>query len=264
MSAKAQINYKDFEQLIDISQLADGVRDPRAIVTIFNVGRMEWLIERPYRPGGYLIPKPQNGEKYATLVVKPIRETIHGGEHLHMPLLITGADIANDIVKYYRRFGVGVAEDHLPTAQELAEALKQRDKTDKMELSMADSIWAHKHKPDEISDYARIVAEELGLKREWLSIMPETQPVLARCPVCKDDLREGAAVCKSCGAVLDPEVAARFGVIQPLPQPIAPAAVAAEAPAAAEEPVYNPDAELDAEQEAEFENLKKKNAKRGK
>jgi predicted nucleic acid-binding Zn ribbon protein len=36
---------------------------------------------------------------------------------------------------------------------------------------------------------------------------------LADCPVCAEKIKPGVAVCKSCGAILDREKAAQFGLV---------------------------------------------------
>jgi hypothetical protein len=62
-----------------------------------------------------------------------------------------------------------------------------------------------------ITDLERRAARQLGLEKPWLY---DARP-LADCPVCAEKIKPGVAVCKSCGAILDREKAAQFGLVAP-------------------------------------------------
>jgi hypothetical protein len=70
-----------------------------------------------------------------------------------------------------------------------------------------------------ITDLERRAARELKLEKPWLyDPKPATE-----CPACAERIKPGVAVCKSCGAILDKEKAAQFGLIAsgPVAQPAA-------------------------------------------
>jgi RNA polymerase subunit RPABC4/transcription elongation factor Spt4 len=59
-----------------------------------------------------------------------------------------------------------------------------------------------------ITDLERRAARLLGLEKPWLYA---AKP-LDDCPVCAEKIKHGVAVCKSCGAILDREKAAQYGL----------------------------------------------------
>jgi hypothetical protein len=60
-----------------------------------------------------------------------------------------------------------------------------------------------------ITDLERRAARQLGLEKPWLY---DPKP-LADCPVCAEKIKHGVAVCRSCGAILDREKAAQYGLV---------------------------------------------------
>jgi RNA polymerase subunit RPABC4/transcription elongation factor Spt4 len=63
-----------------------------------------------------------------------------------------------------------------------------------------------------ITDLERRAARQLGLEKPWLY---DARP-LADCPVCAEKIKHGVAVCRSCGAILDREKAAQYGLVAPI------------------------------------------------
>jgi ribosomal protein L32 len=59
-----------------------------------------------------------------------------------------------------------------------------------------------------ITDLERRAARELKLDKPWLY---DPKP-LSECPACGEKIKPGVAVCRTCGAILDREKAARFGL----------------------------------------------------
>jgi hypothetical protein len=60
-----------------------------------------------------------------------------------------------------------------------------------------------------ITDLERRAARQLNLEKPWLY---DPKP-LADCPVCAEKIKHGVAVCRSCGAILDREKAAQYGLV---------------------------------------------------
>jgi hypothetical protein len=76
-------------------------------------------------------------------------------------------------------------------------------------VAAADLEWERSHNPMFITDLERRAARELRLEKPWLY---DPKP-LADCPVCAEKIKPGVAVCRSCGAILDREKAAQFGLV---------------------------------------------------
>jgi len=59
-----------------------------------------------------------------------------------------------------------------------------------------------------ITDLERRAARELKLDKPWLY---DPKP-RADCPACGEHIKPGVAVCRTCGAILDRDKAAKFGL----------------------------------------------------
>jgi hypothetical protein len=60
-----------------------------------------------------------------------------------------------------------------------------------------------------ITDLERRAARQLGVEKPWLY---DPRP-LTDCPLCAEKIKPGVAVCRSCGAILDREKAAQYGIV---------------------------------------------------
>jgi hypothetical protein len=110
-----------------------------------------------------------------------------------------------------RRYGVFLCGGDEPLDEELREAESQRDTFYRQQVEQADAIYARTpNRPELISDVQRRAAKHLGLDRPWLVKIAPMQ----ECPVCGEPVKAGVALCRHCGAVLDEEKAARFGVLR--------------------------------------------------
>jgi len=68
-------------------------------------------------------------------------------------------------------------------------------------VDIADDLWAKTRSPISISDLQREAANQLGLKRDWLSpLAPELQ---VKCPFCQNPINPGAIKCVTCHEILD-------------------------------------------------------------
>jgi len=72
----------------------------------------------------------------------------------------------------------------------------------------SDLEWERSHNPMFITDLERRAARELKLDKPWLY---DPKPH-AECPACGEKIKPGVAVCRTCGAILDREKAAKFGL----------------------------------------------------
>ncbi len=101
-----------------------------------------------------------------------------------------------------------VAAGDTPTTAELADARLRLETFHKRLVDAADLEWERTKNPMFITDLERRAARLLGVEKPWLY---DAKP-LADCPVCAEKIKHGVAVCKSCGAILDREKAAQYGL----------------------------------------------------
>src|SRR5437899_2728512 len=104
--------------------------------------------------------------------------------------------------------GVFVAAGDSPTDAELADARRRLREFQEKLVAAADLEWERSHNPMFITDLERRAARQLGLEKPWLY---DPKPTI-ECPVCAERIKPGVAVCRACGAILDREKAARFGL----------------------------------------------------
>jgi len=133
---------------------------------------------------------------------------------LHVP--ITAREIAEDIAREINGdsgegsfHGVFVAAGEVPTDAELADARRRLEDFQRRLVAAADLEWERTKNPMFITDLERRAARQLGLEKPWL-YDPKPQ---AECPVCAERIKPGVAVCRSCGAILDREKAAQYGLV---------------------------------------------------
>src|SRR6266566_46039 len=105
--------------------------------------------------------------------------------------------------------GVFVAAGPEPTEAELADARHRLEEFQRRLVAAADLEWERTKNPMFITDLERRAARQLGLEKPWLY---DPKP-LADCPVCAEKIKHGVAVCRSCGAILDREKAAQYGLL---------------------------------------------------
>jgi hypothetical protein len=129
---------------------------------------------------------------------------------------ITAREIAEDIAREINSdsgegsfHGVFVAAGPEPTESELADARRRLDEFQRRLVAAADLEWERTKNPMFITDLERRAARQLGLEKPWLY---DPKP-LAECPVCAEKIKHGVAVCRSCGAILDREKAAQYGLV---------------------------------------------------
>ncbi|HVA16265.1 MAG TPA: hypothetical protein VMV59_00990 [Candidatus Dormibacteraeota bacterium] len=174
--------------------------------TIASISDQDWCVTRTY--GVFHIPACVKGEACALLVVTPRGDAIDLGDNRRFPFTITPREIAEDIVQDLGNHGIFVCAGARPADAELAEAGMRRDAWFKQLVAEADEMWARGHSYREISDMHRRAAFAMGLEREW-AYVPQRS---VDCPVCGEKVKAEVAVCRHCGAVLDAERAAKYGV----------------------------------------------------
>ena len=108
-------------------------------------------------------------------------------------------------------FGVFVCAGDEPDEDELAEARERLALFYASLVSSADKQWERTHSVALISDLERRAARELRLEKDW-----SYEPTMRHeCPACGERLKPNVAVCRTCGAVLNREKAAQWGLGAP-------------------------------------------------
>ena len=177
-----------------------------ATATIASISDQDWYISRTY--GVFHIPACAKGEPHALLIVSARGDAIDLGDNRKFPFTISAREIAADLVQDLEDHGVFLCRGARPDEQELAAAASRREGWYKQLVFEGDQMWARSHNFREISDVHRRAALALGLEREW-AYVPQK---MVDCPVCGEKVKPGVALCRHCGAVLDPEKAAKHGV----------------------------------------------------
>ena len=162
------------------------------------------------------IESPAPGEPYAVTRIRCARGVIDLGDKRTMEYAISAREIAEDIARELNGdsgegsfHGVFVAAGETPSETELAEAHRRLREFQERLVALADLEWERSHNPMFITDLERRAARQLGLEKPWLY---DPKPTL-ECPACAERIKPGVAVCRACGAILDREKAARFGLV---------------------------------------------------
>jgi hypothetical protein len=186
------------------------------IVALVNISTEKWPpLHRTYF-GSLAISSPQPGEAFAITPIRGCLGVMDLGDKRTMEYRITAREIAEDIAREINGdsgegsyHGVFVAAGEAPTESELAEARRRLEEFQRRLVAAADLEWERTKNPMFITDLERRAARQLGLEKPWLY---DARP-LADCPVCAEKIKHGVAVCRSCGAILDREKAAQYGLV---------------------------------------------------
>jgi hypothetical protein len=194
-----------------------------------ETGQDHTVINRTH--GCYFVQHPKAGEPYALSHVAWKKDYADVGDHDPQYTRKTGIErrkeftfdarqIASDICNQINNngpgeasfFGVFVCDGNEPTAEELTNANERLRKYFSLCVAAADSQWSANPRHDLISGVAKRGARWLKLNSEDHGWMSNFQ-VMADCPACGTRIKPGVALCRSCGAILDPEKAAQFGIV---------------------------------------------------
>src|SRR5690349_3814330 len=182
---------------------------------LVNISPQKWPPRHRTYFGTLEVRSPGAGEEYAVTPIRSCKGVMDLGDKRTMEFAITAREIAEDIAREINSdsgegsfHGVFVAAGPEPTAVELADARRKLDEFHRRLVAAADLEWERSHNPMFITDLERRAARELKLDKPWLyDPKPQTE-----CPACAEKIKPGVAVCRSCGAILDREKAAQFGL----------------------------------------------------
>jgi hypothetical protein len=187
-------------------------------VSLVNISTQKWPPRQRTYFGSLEVRSPEPGQSFAITPIRGCTGVMDLGDKRIMEYRVTAREIADDIAREINGdsgegsfHGVFVAAGEMPTEAELAEARSRLDEFHRKLVAAADLEWERSHNPMFITDLERRAARELRLEKPWLY---DPKP-LAECPVCAERIKPGVAVCRSCGAILDREKAAQFGLVAP-------------------------------------------------
>ena len=186
------------------------------VAVLVNISTQKWPPRHRTYFGSLDVRSPHDGEAYALTPARSCKAMMDLGDKRTMEFPISAREIAEDIAREINSdsgegsyHGVFVAAGSEPTQTELAEARRKLDEFHRRLVAVADLEWERSHNPMFITDLERRAARELKLEKPWLyDPKPATE-----CPACAERIKPGVAVCKACGAILDKEKAAQFGLV---------------------------------------------------
>ena len=187
------------------------------VVSLVNISTQKWPPRHRMYFGSLTIQSPEAGAAYAVTPVRACTSLMDLGDKRTMEIRLSAREIAEDLVREINGdsgegsyHGVFIAAGPEPTQEELAEARKKMHAFQTRLVEAADLEWERSHNMMFITDLERRAARELGLEKPWLY---DPKP-MADCPACGEKIRPGVAVCRTCGAILDREKAAKFGLAE--------------------------------------------------
>jgi hypothetical protein len=205
-----------------------GVGVPRApsasdeTAVLCNITEQTWILHRTH--GTFVIAgralqnqsaPADDDSPYALTRISARTGAIDLGDKRTLEFPISARDIAEDLAREINAdggessyFGVFVCENEVPHEDELAEARERLQLFYVSLVSSADKQWERTHNVAFISDLERRAARELRLEKDW-----SYEPAMRNeCPACGERLKPNVAVCRTCGAVLNREKAAQWGL----------------------------------------------------
>jgi hypothetical protein len=186
------------------------------VALLVNISAEKWPPRHRTYFGSLEVRSPEPGQSYAITPIRGCTGVIDMGDKRTMDYRITAREIAEDVAREINSdsgegsfHGVFVAAGQAPTETELADARRRLEEFQRRLVAAADLEWERTKNPMFITDLERRAARQLGLEKPWLY---DPKP-MAECPVCAEKIKHGVAVCRSCGAILDREKAAQYGLV---------------------------------------------------
>jgi hypothetical protein len=186
------------------------------LVALVNISTEKWPPRNRTYFGSLEIRSPQSGDAFAITPIRGCTGVMDLGDKRTMEYRITAREIAEDIAREINGdsgegsfHGVFVASGEMPTDGELADARRKLEAFHRKLVAAADLEWERTKNPMFITDLERRAARCLGFEKPWLY---DPKP-MDDCPVCAEKIKPGVAVCRSCGAILDREKAAQYGLV---------------------------------------------------
>jgi hypothetical protein len=184
-------------------------------VSLVNISAEKWPPRQRSYFGSLQVLSPEPGEPFAITPIRSCIAKMDLGDKRTVDVPLSAREIAEDIARELNSdsgdgsfHGVFVAAGEAPTEAELADARRRLEDFQRKLVASADLEWERTRNPMFITDLERRAARQLGLEKPWLY---DPKP-LAECPACGEKIKHGVAVCRACGAILDKEKAAQYGL----------------------------------------------------
>ncbi len=184
-------------------------------VALVNISTEKWPPRQRTYFGSLLVLSPEPGEPYAITPIHGCTGVMDLGDKRIHEFRISAQEIAEDLARELNGdsgegsfHGVFVAAGPEPTEAELADARRRLEEFQRRLVAAADLEWERTKNPMFITDLERRAARQLGVEKPWLY---DPKP-MAECPVCAEKIKPSVAVCRACGAILDREKAAQYGL----------------------------------------------------
>ena len=185
-------------------------------VLLVNISTEKWPPRQRTYFGSLAVRSPEPGEPYAVTPIHACKAIMDLGDKRTHEFHLSAQEIAEDLARELNGdsgegsfHGVFVAAGPKPTEAELADARCRLEEFQHRLVAAADLEWERTKNPMFITDLERRAARQLGLEKPWLY---DPKP-MAECPVCAEKIKPGVAVCRACGAILDREKAAQYGLV---------------------------------------------------
>jgi hypothetical protein len=190
-------------------------------VQICSIAPREFFIKRSYNWSGMRIPACGPTVPYTSIWLtdavdeKIVHTSYKHEEAEHIPVTIPVEQIIADFfgAEQLRENGCFIPAGAEPTQAELKQARATRKAYLQGLVQQGDNAYARDPKAiSEIPGEWKAAALELNAAkgRGWVFAAPEE---VSDCPVCGETLKQGVALCKSCGAILDAEKAKKYGLV---------------------------------------------------
>lgn len=176
------------------------------------------LPTRTHSVGGYVIPACPKDKPFTSVVVtdrtdqRKIYTEYDWTKAEIIPIAIPVEQIVADYFANEKLEALGcfvISADTIPTEAQIAKARKNRKAFMQLLVQEGDKEFLRTHRIDQIPDFCKRAVEELHVQREWAFQAPGE---MFDCPVCGETLKTGVAVCRACGAILDKDKAAAYGL----------------------------------------------------
>lgn len=185
------------------------------------------LPARTYRNAGWTLPACSKDKPFTSVVIeaqmdqRKIYTEYDYKKAEVIPVPIPTAQIVADYFGNERLKQRGcfvIAVDEIPTEAQLVEARAAREAWLQALVAEGDQEFGRSRRPDQIPDFCKRAVKELGATREWAFQAPVQ---LEECPACGEMVKPGVAICRACGAILNRDKAALFGLVERNQEPLA-------------------------------------------
>lgn len=167
---------------------------------IYNVSP-DQVLQSVGQFGMYTIPGKKADEPYSRTLIKDVPYLMDRGDDKFDPVVQSGAGIIQDILSVNNTLGLFKSPNAEPTEDEVQAARDNLFTNDTIRIASADATWQKRRDRGLINDQARQAARRRNATKEWMDTV--SGDVSKRCPLCDEEIRAAAKICKHCGNRVD-------------------------------------------------------------